>query len=77
VLLTVLSPAIWVKVLGNPAAIFPWDAPALFSMPLAFLATWLFSITDSSAGAQAERDRFEGQYIRSMTGIGADAASPH
>lgn len=78
VVLTVLSKGIWVTVLGHAAAIFPYDNPALFSMPLAFFATWLFSVTDSSVGAQAEQGRFEGQYIRSMTGIGAEgAASSH
>ena len=40
VALTVLSPGIWVKVLGNHAAIFPYDSPALFSMPLGFLGCW-------------------------------------
>jgi cation/acetate symporter len=73
--LTVLSPAIWVKVLGNPAAIFPWDAPALFSMPLAFICCWFFSITDGSASGQGDKDRFEAQYVRSMTGIGVEGAS--
>jgi cation/acetate symporter len=77
VVLTVLSKGIWVTVLGNPAAIFPYDNPALFSMPLAFLATWFFSITDSSAGAKAEEGKFEAQYIRSMTGIGAEGAASH
>jgi len=77
VVLTVLSKGIWVTVLGNPAAIFPYDNPALFSMPLAFLFTWFFSVTDHSASAQAEADRFEGQYIRSMTGIGAEGAATH
>ena len=46
-------------------------------MPLAFFSTWLFSITDSSVGAQAEQGKFEGQYIRSMTGIGAEGAASH
>ena len=41
--LIVLSPAFWVKVLGNPEAVFPSDYPALVSMPLAFAAAWLVS----------------------------------
>jgi cation/acetate symporter len=77
VVLTVLSKAIWVTVLGNPAAIFPYDNPALFSMPLAFLGCWLVSRMDSSLGAKAEQGRFESQYIRSMTGIGAEGAARH
>ena len=72
-----LSKAIWVTVLGNPAAIFPYDNPAMFSMPLAFLGCWLVSRMDSSLGAKAEQGRFESQYIRSMTGIGAEGAARH
>ncbi len=75
--LTVLSKSIWVLVLHHKAAIFPYDSPAIFSMPLAFVGCWLFSITDSSQSAVEEQARFEGQYIRSMTGIGAEAAARH
>lgn len=77
VALTVLSKGIWVTVLGNAVAIFPYDNPALFSMPLAFFATWFFSITDQSRGAEREQEKFEAQYMRSMTGIGAEAAASH
>ena len=77
VVLTVLSKGIWVTVIGMPAAIFPYDNPALFSMPLAFLATWFFSVTDRSASGRAEAEKFEAQYIRSMTGIGGEGAASH
>ncbi len=77
VVMTVLSKGIWVDVIGMPAAIFPWGSPAIFSMPIAFVGCWLFSITDSSRSAAAEKERFEAQYIRSMTGIGAEAAVSH
>ncbi len=75
--LTVLSKAVWVTVLGHPAAIFPYDNPALFSMPLAFIGCWFFSITDTSRESLAEQGRFEAQYIRSQTGIGAEGAAAH
>ena len=77
VVLTVLSKAIWVTVLGHPAAIFPYDNPALFSMPLAFLGCWLVSKMDSSQKAKTEAEGFDAQYIRSQTGIGATGASAH
>ena len=77
VVLTVLSPAIWVQVLGNAAAIFPYTSPALFSMPLAFLGCWLGSLMDKSGQAAAEAERFDAQYVRSQTGIGAEGASAH
>ena len=78
VVLTVLSPGIWVKVAGFHAAVFPYDNPALFSMPLGFLGCWLGSVlTRGSAFARVEAARFEGLYVRSQTGIGAEGASGH
>jgi cation/acetate symporter len=73
----VLSKAVWVVVLGNKAPLFPYEQPALFSMPLAFFFTWLFSVTDKSARAQKEIAGFRDQYVRAQTGIGAAAASAH
>ena len=75
--LVILSPAVWVKVMGNKDAIFPYDHPALFSMSAAFFVTWLMSVTDKSAQAKAEAEAFEEQYIRAQTGLGAAAASAH
>ena len=77
VTLVILSPAVWVKVLGNPAAIFPYDHPAIVSMTLAFLVTWLLSVTDKSARASKEQDAYEEQYIRAQTGLGASGAHAH
>jgi len=75
--LLILGPTVWKAVLGNPAAIFPYDNPGAFTIPLSFLAIWFFSITDNSESAQAERRAFEAQYIRSQTGLGAEGASAH
>jgi len=75
--LIVLGPVVWKAVLGNPAPIFPYEYPALFSMPLAFIGCWLFSILDNSAQAKAERDAFEAQLVRSETGLGAEGAVSH
>ena len=52
--LTILSPAIWVGVLGNADAIFPYATPAIFSMPAAFFVIWLVSTLDRGERA---RDR--------------------
>jgi cation/acetate symporter len=46
-------------------------------MPLAFFFCWLFSVTDNSAQAQAERKAFDAQFVRSQTGIGISGASDH
>jgi cation/acetate symporter len=37
------GPTIWVDILGNAAPLFPYKYPALFSMPAAFVVTWLVS----------------------------------
>ena len=76
-ILTILSPTVWVDVLGNAQAIFPYKYPALFSMLAAFLGVWFFSITDKSHSAQEERARFLPQFIRSQTGLGATGAVAH
>jgi cation/acetate symporter len=73
--LLVLGPAVWVDILKHKSPIFPYANPALFSMTLAFFSAWLLSTLDRSAQAGHERQRYLGQYIRSMTGIGAAGAS--
>jgi cation/acetate symporter len=75
--LTVMSPAIWVAVLGNKTALWSYSNNALFSMPLSFFCCWLFSITDSSAQADKDKAGFEAQYVRGATGIGISDPSKH
>ena len=43
--LTILSPAVYEAVIGNPkgSAPFPYGSPALFSMSAAFLTIWIVS----------------------------------
>ncbi|MCD4667211.1 MAG: cation acetate symporter [Sulfurimonas sp.] len=77
VLLVILGPIVWVDILGNAEAIFPYKYPALFSVTVSFASIWFFSITDKSHDAQKEIEAFEAQYIRSQTGIGAEGASEH
>jgi cation/acetate symporter len=69
VILVVLSKTVWVAVFGFKSALFPYENPALFSMPLAFLFMWLFSITDRSARAARERKAFDAQFVQSEIGI--------
>jgi cation/acetate symporter len=75
--LIVIGPTVWQAVLGNPKPIFPYAYPALFSMPLAFIGCWLFSILDNSPQARLEQDAFDAQRVRSETGLGAEGASGH
>ncbi|MDD2055033.1 cation acetate symporter [Pseudomonas putida] len=75
--MVILSPAVWVTVLGNAQAIFPYDHPALFSMPLAFLVIVVVSKLDRSARAANERAAYDDQFVRAQTGLGAASASSH
>ena len=77
VILMILGPTIWVKILGHATPIYPYDYPALFSMLVAFIGIWFFSITDRSAAGQQERARFHAQFVRSQTGVGAPKGSSH
>ena len=77
VVLVILSPTIWVEILGNAEAIFPYKHPALFSVSAAFIGIWFFSITDKSESAKREIESFEAQNVRAETGIGADGAVDH
>lgn len=73
----VLSKSVWVTVFGYATPIFPYDQPALFAMPLAFLLGYVFSITDKSTRAAKEREAFAAQWVRAQTGFGADGAVSH
>ncbi len=77
--LTILSPAVYEAVMGNPkgSAPFPYGSPALFSMTAAFVTIWIVSKLDGSARAQQDRDGYPAQFVRSETGIGAAEASAH
>jgi cation/acetate symporter len=77
VAMVVLSKAVWVQTFGFAKELFPYDNPAIFSMPIAFLGIWAFSKLDVSSRAKAEVASFDAQYIRSETGIGAAAAHVH
>ena len=63
VVMVVLSKGVWVAVFHYPAAIFPYDNPALFSMPLAFLGIYVVSKMDNSERAKRERALFEQQFV--------------
>lgn len=58
VVLTVLGPAIWVKVLGHGVAIFPYDPPTIVTLPAAFAVCWIVSVFDTSARSARDRLNF-------------------
>ncbi|NHB93347.1 cation/acetate symporter ActP [Photorhabdus cinerea] len=77
VVLMILGPTIWVSILGHEKPIYPYEYPALFSMIVAFIGSWLFSITDNSLQGIQEREQFRNQFIRSQTGIGIAQEKAH
>jgi cation/acetate symporter len=56
--LTIIGPQVWVSVLGFEEALFPYDYPALFTLPAALAAAWLFSVTDKSERGRIDREQY-------------------
>ncbi|MDA3967864.1 MULTISPECIES: cation acetate symporter [Helicobacter] len=77
VVLVVLSPSIWVKSFGFEEAIFPYDHPAIFSMPLTFVLIYVISKLDNSKRATIDRAGFEAQDFRAQSGVGISEAVAH
>lgn len=77
VILMILGPTIWVGILHHDKPIYPYEYPALFSMAVAFLASWFFSITDNSEQGKMERERFKEQFVRSQIGLGIEQGKSH
>jgi cation/acetate symporter len=79
VVLTIVSPDVWEVTLGNPvgSALFPYKSPALFSMIIAFVGIWFFSVTDKSKRAAVDIAAYDAQRVRAETGIGSSKASAH
>lgn len=76
-LLVILSPSVWVDVLHFENAIFPYKHPALFSMPISFLAIYVISKIDNSKRASIDKSGFKAQDFRAQTGIGISEAVAH
>ncbi|MGA9116443.1 MAG: sodium/solute symporter [Bacteroidota bacterium] len=69
VTLIVLSPTVWVDILGNEQAVFPLKNPALVSMTASFIVGVVVSLLGSEPEARA---RFEDEKLRTYLGIGAE-----
>jgi cation/acetate symporter len=75
--LVFMGPTVWVDAFGFKEALFPFKNPAIFSMSIAFIGIWIFSVLDKSANAQKEQAAFDEQFVRSQTGIGSAGAAEH
>ena len=68
IVLIVLGPQVWVSVLGNAEPLFPYNYPALFTMPLAFAVIIAGSILDRSERGKVDRQNYHDLLIRSELG---------
>lgn len=68
VVMILFGPEVWVNVLGHDKALFPYNNPALFSIPTAFIVTFIVSSMDKSKSAAEEKSKFISQYVRSHVG---------
>lgn len=66
VVLTIIGPTVWVKVLGNNSAIFSIDPLTILTMPLAFAVCWLVSVMDRSPRTAQDCGNFENQLRQSL-----------
>lgn len=65
IILIIVGPQVWVSVLGFDKALFPYDYPALFTLPLALLSAWAFSKTDRSERATQDRNNYHSLLLQS------------
>jgi cation/acetate symporter len=68
-LLVGLSPGVWTSTFHLGLAPFPYENPALFSVPLAFITALVVSLLDRSADAVLVRGGFMAQRVKAQTGI--------
>ena len=66
VVLTIIGPTVWVKILGNNSAIFSIDPLTILTMPLAFAVCWLVSVMDRSPRTAQDCGNFENQLRQSL-----------
>jgi cation/acetate symporter len=80
VVLILVGPQVWVSVLGFERPLFPYNYPALFTLPLALLGCWWFSLTDRSDRGARDRDNYHRLLLRAEFGTaeasGAAGAVP-
>ncbi|MFI4941396.1 MAG: cation acetate symporter, partial [Burkholderiales bacterium] len=77
IILLILGPTVWTKVLNMGPAIFPYDFPTFVVLPTVLIVCYIASVTDGSESAKKERAAFDAQKIRSETGLGAEMAAVH
>jgi len=69
VVLIVLSPTVWVDLLGNATAPFPLRNPAIVSMTVSILVGVVVSLSSREPTAEAN---FDDEKPRTYLGVGAE-----
>ena len=69
VLLIVLSPTVWVEIFHFSSPVFPLRNPAIVSMPCAFIAGALASLSRREPEAEV---KFDDEKLRTYLGVGAE-----
>lgn len=65
----IISPTVWVDVLGNKQGIISLRNPAVVSMTVAFIVGWLVSLATPEEEAAK---KFDGQLVRNYLGVGSE-----
>jgi cation/acetate symporter len=65
----IFGPAVWIDVLGNEEALFPFRYPVLFSMGAAFIGMWIVSKLNTSDSNDELNGKFEKQFIQGVFGV--------
>ncbi|MDX2227701.1 MAG: sodium/solute symporter [Verrucomicrobiae bacterium] len=69
IVLVCLSPSVM-----GAKALFPLENPALVSVPIGFLASWIGTLLGKPHG---RKDQFDEMHVRAHTGLGAEKAGGH
>jgi cation/acetate symporter len=77
IILLIIGPTVWTKVLNMGPAIFPYNFPTFVVLPAVLIVAYVASVTDQSPRAERERAAFGAQEVRSETGLGAEVAAAH
>lgn len=75
--LIVMGPKVWVSIIGAPQALFPYDYPALFSLPAAIITMMVVSFFDKSESAVEDRKLFDQQLVAAELATSVSAAVEH
>ncbi|MFL2660327.1 MAG: cation/acetate symporter ActP [Alphaproteobacteria bacterium] len=59
VALVILSPTIWVEILGNEKAIFPYKYPALFTVSISFFSIIIISLLEKPENRPKNYEKFD------------------